>query len=144
MSLSSPMLEGFRAAFRRPSLTWAEMAWRWAVGGVTGALFLFSSFEFLDSVTVAPRDSVLLRTRQPLLVARALAHILRGSLERAVFASLLAVIALAALWVVAASLGRAVTVRALFSYFRSGVDRAGSYEPSMSSAAFRSLIWLGV
>jgi hypothetical protein len=144
MSLSPPTFEGFRAAFRRPSLTLAEMAWRWTVGAVAGALFLFFSFEFLGSLTVAPRDSVLLRTRQPLLVARALAHILRGSLERAVFASLLAVIALAALWVVAASLGRAVTVRALFSYFRSGVDRAGSYEPSMSSAAFRSLIWLGV
>jgi hypothetical protein len=140
----SPTLEGFRAAFRRPSLTLAEMAWRWTVGAVAGALFLFSSFEFLDSLTVAPRDSVLLRTRQPLLIARALAHILRGSLERAVFASLLAVIALAVLWVVAACLGRVITMSCLLSYFRSGVDRAGSYEPPMSSAAFRSLIWLSV
>ena len=144
MVLSRPTLDGFRAAFRRPSLTLAEMAWRWTVGAVAGALFLFSFFEFLDSVTVASRDSVLLRTRQPLLVGRALAHILRGSLERAVFAGLLAVIALAALWVVAACLGRALTVRALLSYFRSGADRAGSYEPSMTSASFRSLIWLSV
>jgi hypothetical protein len=142
MFLSSPTLEGFRAAFRRPSLTLAEMAWRWTVGSAAITLFLFSSFEFLGSLTVAPGDSVLLRSRQPLLVARALTHILRGSLERAVFASLLAVIALAALWVVAACLGRAVTVHALLSYFRSGVDRVGSYEPFISSAAFRSLMWL--
>ena len=53
MVSSSPTLEGFRAAFRRPSLTLAEVAWRWTVGGVAGALFLFYCFEFLDSVTVA-------------------------------------------------------------------------------------------
>lgn len=122
----------------------AEMAWRWTVGGVAGALFLFYCFEFLDSIAVAPRDSALLRTRQPLLVARALAHILRGSLERAVLAGLLAVVALTVLWVVAACLGRAVTVRALLSYFRSGVDRAVFFDPAMTSASFRSLIWLGV
>jgi hypothetical protein len=144
MVSSSPTLEGFRAAFRRPSLTLAEVAWRWTVGGVAGALFLFYCFEFLDSVTVAPRESALLRTRQPLLVARALAHILRGSLERAVFGALLAIVALAALWIVAACIGRAVTVRALLSYFRSGVDRAVFFDPSKTSASFRSLIWLSV
>ena len=32
----SPTVEGFRTAFRRPSLTLAEIMWRW-VGGATAA-----------------------------------------------------------------------------------------------------------
>jgi hypothetical protein len=126
MSRVSPTLEGFRAAFRRPSLTFAEIAWRWTVGAVAWALFLFSIVEYLDSLPVTNTDAALLWTRQPLLVARAIAHILRGSLNRAVLAMLLALIALSFLWIVAASLGRIATVRALLAYFRRDVFRDDS------------------
>src|ERR1022692_1772580 len=126
----SPTLEGLRAGFRRPSLTLAEIAWRWTVGAVGWALFLFWSIEYLGSQPVTDGDAALLRTKHPLLVGRAIAHILRGSLNRAVLAALLAALALAFLWIVAASLGRAATVRAVLRYFRADIrsDFSPSYD----------------
>jgi len=123
MSRISPTSEGFRAALRRPSLTFAEIAWRWTAGAVAWALSLFWAIEYLDTLRVSNADAALLSTRQPLLAGKAIAHILRGSLNRAVLAVSFVVIALSLLWIVAASIGRAATVRALFDYFRSGVAR---------------------
>jgi len=118
MARVSPTLEGFRAAFRRPSLGFAEIAWRWTFGFSTVALFVFYCIEYLDTLPVSNADSVLLATRQPALVGRAIAHILRGSLNRAVLAASLAALALSILWIIAASFGRLATVRALLDYFR--------------------------
>jgi hypothetical protein len=142
MSRVSPTVEGFRAAFRRPSLTFAEIAWRWTVGAVAWALFLFSLVEYLDSLEVSNADAALLWTRQPLLVGRAIAHILRGSLNRAVLAALLALIALSLLWIIAASVGRIATVRALLDYFRRDVAGKVSAEthPSVEPQPLRSLV----
>jgi hypothetical protein len=118
MSRISPTLEGFRASFRRPSITLAEIAWRWTAGAVGCALFFFWLIEFLDTLPVSKADAALLSTRHPFLVGRAIGHILRGSLNRAVLAALFAAIALSLLWIIASSVGRAATVRALLDYFR--------------------------
>lgn len=117
----SPTIEGFRAAFRRPSLTLAEVMWRWTAGGTAAALFIFGLFEYLNTLPVTNGELLFLRTRHPYLVGEAIAHILRGSLNRVVISGLLAVLLLAALWIVAASLGRIATVRGLLDYFRRGV-----------------------
>ena len=113
----SPTLEGFRAAFRRPALTLAEISWRWTVGGAATALFAFSLLEYLDTLRVTRGDMLLLRTRQPVLVGQALGHIFRGSLPRVVMAGLVAAVALTCLWIFAASVGRATTVRSLIDHF---------------------------
>jgi hypothetical protein len=135
---TSPTLEGFRIAFRRPSLTFAEIAWRWTVGGTSVALFLFGLFEFLDSLPVTRGDAIILRTKQPWLVARTIAHILHGSLNRVVFASLLGGLAVSLLWIVFASLGRRATVRALIELLRSPLNNSRSQE----QASFRGLAGL--
>ena len=131
MTSPSPTAEGFRAAFRRPAFTFAEIAWRWALGATATALFFFYGIEFLDTLPVSSGDSLLLSTRQPLLMGRAMEHILRGSLNRAVLGGMVAVLLLAVLWIVAASLGRLATMRAVLEYFRSdfpgiACDRAGA------------------
>ncbi|PYX47780.1 MAG: hypothetical protein DMG79_13295 [Acidobacteria bacterium] len=114
----SPTVEGFRTAFRRPSLTLAEIMWRW-VGGATGAaLFVVEVFEYLDTLPVTNGELLFLRTRHPYLVGEAIAHILRGSLHRAAFASLFAAMMLGVLWIIAGSVGRIATVRGLLDYFR--------------------------
>jgi hypothetical protein len=115
---NSPTAEGFRAAFRRPSLTLAEIVWRWTAGATAAALILFGLFEYLDTLPVTNGELLFLRTRQPYLVGEAIAHIFRGSLNRVVIAGLLAALLLAVLWVVAASVGRIATVRGLLDYFR--------------------------
>jgi hypothetical protein len=117
----SPTTEGFRAAFRRPSLTLGEIAWRWTAGGTAGALLLFGLFEYLDTLPVTNGELLFLRTRHPYLVAEAIAHILRGSLHRGVIAALLATLMLAVLWIIAASVGRIATVGGLLDYFRRDV-----------------------
>jgi hypothetical protein len=140
----SPTLEGFRASFRRPSLTFTEIAWRWTVGAVAWGLLLFSFFEYLGSLPVTNGDAALLRTRQPFLVGRAIAHILRGSLSRAGAAALLAALALSLLWIVAASVGRTATVRALLDYFRRrfASNISAKSAGAMKSSPWRSLIGL--
>ena len=117
----SPTTEGFRAAFRRPSLTLAEVMWRWTAGGTAAALFGFGLFEYLDTLPVTNGELLFLRTRHPYLVGEAIAHILRGSLNRVVITGLVAFLLLAALWIVAASVGRIATVRGLLDYFRKDI-----------------------
>jgi len=117
MARVSPTLEGFGEAFRRPSITFAEIAWRWTAGAVVWALGFFACIEYLDTLQVNKGDAALLLTKQPVLVARAIAHIFRGSFARAGLAALVAAIALSFIWMVAASVGRAATVRALLDYF---------------------------
>jgi hypothetical protein len=129
-SVPSPTIEGFRAAFRRPSLTFAEIAWRWSLGATAAALVFFYCIEYLDTLPVTHADATLLSTRQPALVGRAIAHIFNGSLSRAVLAALLGMLGLSLLWIVAASLGRLATVRALLAYFHE--DVAWSVSPGIS------------
>jgi hypothetical protein len=117
----SPTVEGFRAAFRRPSLALAEIMWRWIVGATAVALLVVGLFEYLDTLPVTSGELLFLRTRHPFLVGEAIAHILRGSLNRAAMASLLAALMLSVLWIVAASVGRIATVRGLLDYFRGDV-----------------------
>jgi hypothetical protein len=114
----SPTTEGFRAAFRRPSLTLAEISWRWIIGATAAAVVVFGLVEYLDTLPVTNGELLFLRSRQSYLVGEAIAHILRGSLNRAVIAGLLAALLLALLWIIAASVGRVATVRSLLDYFR--------------------------
>ncbi len=117
MSRPSPTLEGFRAAFRQPSLALAEIAWRWSVGATACTLLGFAFFEYLNTLPVNSGELLFLRSRHPILISRAIAHILRGSLTRVSLAALLGASALTVLWIFAASVGRAITVRALLDHF---------------------------
>jgi len=144
MSRISPTLEGFRASFRRPSLTLAEIAWRWTIGAVGWALVFFWLIEFLGTLPVSKGDAALLSTRHPFLVGRAIGHILSGSLNRAVLAALLAVTGLALLWIITASIGRSATVRALLDYFCRDIasDISAETHAGIKSRPLRSLIGL--
>jgi len=120
----SPTAAGFRATFRYPSVTLAEIAWRWAVGATAIGLFFFSLFEYFATLPVSSGDRMLLRTRHPYLVGRAIAHIFHGSSNRMVLAFVVAGLLLIVLWVVASSVGRIAIVRALLEYFRGQVNQA--------------------
>ena len=151
MARVSPTLEGFRAALRRPLFTFAEISWRWTIGATSYALVLYGFFEYLNTLPVSKIDAALLASRQPALVGRAIAHIFRGSMNRAVLAALCAGLALSLFWIVAASIGRAATVRALVDYFREkfgievsdhGSERDGITEASDKTGSFLSLMGL--
>lgn len=149
----SPTLEGFRAAFRRPSLTLAEIMWRWIVGATATAVSIFGLFEYFDTLPVTNGELLFLRTRHPYFVAEAIAHILRGSLNRAAMAVLLTALLLSILWVFVASVGRIATVRGLLDYFHRDVagnvsaggvpdDGERDIASNVSTVSFASLLRL--
>jgi hypothetical protein len=118
MARLSPTREGFRAAFRRPLFTFAEITWRWVVGATATVLILFGFFEFLGTLPVNNAELLFLNSRQPFLISRAIAHILRGGFYRGFLSLLLAVLLLSLLWIIAASLGRIAVARAVLDYAR--------------------------
>lgn len=118
MAMISPTLEGFRTALRRPAVTFGEIIWRWSVGATAAVLLLFGLFEYLNTLPVTKGELFFLRTRQPYLIVQALAHILRGSLNRAVLSLIVAALSLTLVWIIAASVGRIATAGALIEHFR--------------------------
>ena len=139
MPRMSPSGEGFRATFRRPLLTFAEITWRWVVGATATVLFFFGLFEFLDTLPVTSGEQLFLRTRNPFLVSQALTHILRGSLSRGMISLILAAVLMALLWIISASVGRIATVGAMVEYFRerfaqSDEANAATSEPERDTA----------
>jgi hypothetical protein len=135
MQQRSPTLAGFRIALSRPSVGLAEIAWRWSFGFAAALLLTFSVVEYLDSLPVSYRDELMFRTRQPALISRAISHILRGSSLRVIAAAVLLAIALSIAWVLLSSLGRMVTVRALFNYFRESHEPSSADVPKASTSS---------
>lgn len=107
------MRHGFRTVWRGPSLALAEIAWRWSWGAATLLLAWFAGHEFLRSLTVSNRDEFQLQSGSPQLVADAILHIFQGSGPTLLRLFLVVAPASVLLWVVAATLGRTVTLRSL-------------------------------
>ena len=133
MKRRSPTLEGFQTMFRLPLLGLAEIAWRWSFGLAVAAALAFMLREYLATLPVTAGEMLLLRTRQPALIAQALARIFQGSAPRAVVALLVLTLALTLAWIVLASLGRTVTVKALLEHFRGSETRARTSMQGLTS-----------
>jgi hypothetical protein len=118
MSSWSPTAEGFRTMFRRPALSLAEVSWRWSFGAAACVLLSLGFIAYLDTLPVDRTDLLLLRTGQPVLIAKAFTHILHGSALRVALASIVLFSALALLWILLASVGRSATLLALLDYIR--------------------------
>lgn len=111
---------------RDPALGFAEIAWRWSFGLTGGVLVSFALMQYLDSLPVTDRDLFFLRTGQRALVLQALARIFQGSAGRLALAAAVLLPALALAWILAGSLGRAATLRALVDYFRPDREESSS------------------
>lgn len=115
MADANPVRVGIATAFRRPALVAAEVAWRWSFGAAALALAGVALAGFLDGSVVTDRDLLALGSRNPDLMAAAMSHVLEGAGPRLLRAGVLLIPALSLLWIVAASLGRATTLRALIA-----------------------------
>jgi hypothetical protein len=139
MTQRSPTLEGFKVMLQRPSLGLAEIAWRWSFDAAAAVLILFSLFEYLDTLPVSAGDRLLLQTRHPFLVSRAIADIFRGSSARMMEAAILLALLLVVGWIVVAAFGRAATVNALVADLRDTTDsRRGRIAPLFGLNFFRA------
>lgn len=128
-------MEGFRTMLRRPAVPLAEIAWRWSFGAAACVVMSVGLREYLATLPVSNFDRVLLRSRYPTLVLEALAHIFRGSLPRLLLASVVIFSALALLWILLASVGRAVTLEAVVEYIRERAADPHARVPEESGAA---------
>jgi hypothetical protein len=108
-----PTRDGFEAVARAPSLWLAEMTWRWSFGISSCLLIFVSLLEFLRSLVVSRADLLFLRSKNPFLVSGALGNIFSGSGPRLLRAAAILLPALTILWVLAATLGRAATLKFL-------------------------------
>jgi hypothetical protein len=113
VSNESPIRYGFRTIWREPSLALAEIAWRWSWGAATLLFAWFAGHEFLRSLTVSHRDEWQLQSGSPQLIADAILHIFQGSGPTVLRLFLIVAPASVLLWVIAATLGRTVTLRSL-------------------------------
>jgi hypothetical protein len=138
----SPTLEGFRTMFRRPSLGFAEVAWRWSFGAAASAVLAFGFIEYLDSLPVKSRDLILLETNRPALIWRAVSDILHGSGPRLAECAVLLACSLAIGWIVLASLGRAVTTRALLAHFRESLPKQPGQLAGATASGYVPLLGL--
>ena len=121
MSSASPTAQGFRLIFRRPTVSFAEIAWRWSFATAAIVLTSLFLFEYMESLAVRTLDRVMLGSGQPILIARAVHRIFQGSGLRFTQAAIILVLALTVAWMLLASFGRAATTNALVEEF--GVDR---------------------
>lgn len=112
MVSESPISRGFRTAFREPAIVLAEIAWRWGFGLAVLALAAGSLFAYLATLPVSKFELMALRGHPRWLIADAIGHILHGS-PRLVMAAAIVLPAIFVLWVAAATIGRAVTLKAL-------------------------------
>ena len=141
MAQSTPTIEAFRSIFRRPSLGLAEVTWRWTFGTAGLALLVLTLLEYLNTLPVTSGDVFFLRSRHPFLVSQAVAHIIAGSGERLVAAAIVVGIALAILWVICSSLGRAATLQPLLEYFAAGTAPSSLLMPGALTLAEQGKAW---
>lgn len=140
MAQRSPTLEGFRVIFRHPSLTLAEVAWRWSFWGAVTFLFGVLFVEYFDSLPVGPRDLLFLDSGQPTLIGKALAHIFRDSSLRLAIGATIVVAGAGLAWTIVGAIGRSASLRAIREYVSGNVS-SDSEHPSRS---VRSLVGINL
>jgi len=112
MGTESPISEGFRRAFREPAITLAEVAWRWTFGLAALAVAIGSLFAYLDTVTVSNAEVLVLRGHSSWLIADAIGRVLHDG-SGPLRAAAIVLPAIFVLWMAAATIGRAATLKAL-------------------------------
>jgi hypothetical protein len=115
MPRTFPALVGFREVVQQPALVLGEISWRWSFAAAAWILVSFTGVEYLKSLPVTARDELLLRTGSPPLVASALRHIFRESAARLGQSVIVVGLAIAVLWISAATFGRLATLKSLLA-----------------------------
>jgi hypothetical protein len=119
-SQSSPFQDGFAALWHEPLLLASELTWRWCFGLAAWTVVIVSASLFLDGLKVSPADEFLLGTLQPRLLSGVVHHIFHGRFGRLVLEQSVVVVGVALLWCLAATAGRAATLRRLVAMFGAG------------------------
>jgi hypothetical protein len=115
MSQAPPIRAGFAIIHQNPGIAVIEIAWRWTFGLLATVLLLLGSKAFLAGLKLSKADEQTLRGNDPTMIAAVLVHILQ---QAGVWQRLFAIVAAVAvpsaiIWIIAATLGRAATLKKL-------------------------------
>ena len=112
---NSPIRAGFAATHQNPAIVAIEIAWRWSFGLIATILFVLGTKALLTGLQLSEGDEQALHGHDPTMIAAALTHILQqGGVLQRLFGIMAAVaIPSAIVWIIAATLGRADTLRRL-------------------------------
>lgn len=142
MTGSDLVRTGFRLVRRRPAVMVAEIMWRWSFGVAAGALVAVAVLRFLASLTVTDGELWALRSGIPQLMADAILRIFQGSGARLLRLTLIVTPAISALWILAASAGRAATLRALIQDVPASFTRRHDLPPLLGVNFLRAFVAL--
>jgi len=134
----SPFQDGFAALWHEPALLAVELTWRWCFGLSAWILVIVSAALFLDGLKISPRDEFLLGTLQPQLLVGAVRHIFHDTLTRFALEQTALLFGLMLLWSLAATAGRAATLRRLVAMF------SGDEEPEVMRWEFEPILVLSL
>ncbi len=104
---------GFRIVRQNPALVLAEVAWRWAFGLAAWVAVFITFRTILEGIDVSPAEVALTRSNDAYLIADAIMRVLVQVLPRLAEALIFLIPLLALVWIIAATIGRAVTLSAL-------------------------------
>ena len=104
---------GLRTVRENPALIFAEIVWRWTFGATAWLLVIFTLHTIMTGVDVSAAEVALARSNDAYLIADAIARVMVQVLPRFLAAMTIAVPLLAVVWIIGATIGRAVTMRSL-------------------------------
>ena len=136
MAEAAPIRQGFAAVRRQPALVLGETSWRWCFAVSAWVVAATAALGYLNSVPVSWREQMLAQSGEPLLALAAVAHALRGSAIRLAGAVIVAGSGIAVLWMLAAALGRMVTLKVLLP------DADARYWPLLGLSFLRAGLFL--
>jgi hypothetical protein len=136
LAAATPIRDGFRATWRCPGLVPAEIAWRWVAGGAFWALLILSFHEYAASLEVSKGNWFVWKLGYPPAAIQAFANSIAGSGHKLLTIAAILIPGMAVIWTVAASIGRAATLRAIMP------ERPVCFRTMLGINFFRSALML--
>lgn len=114
----------------------AEIAWRWVSGGALWALLVLSFVEYAGSLNVSKGNWFLWKLGYPPAAIEAFANTIAGSGHKLLMIAAILIPGMAVIWTVAATIGRAATLRAMMP------ERIVSFRTILAINFFRAAVAL--
>lgn len=113
MASSTPVRESLGGVRRQPAVFFVELAWRWSFGLAALAILAYGASRYLGTLALTEADIAALNSGNPELAAQVVARIVQSSGAVLARIAIMVAVAMAAVWVLLAAVGRAATLRRL-------------------------------
>jgi hypothetical protein len=109
----NPVRDGWRVLMRAPESILAEIAWRWGFGAAFWGLLIISFHQYFSQIEISRSEYAMMKSLEPFTWIAIAARLMQAFFAGTRAMGPILFPALALLWLAMATIGRAVTVRAL-------------------------------